>query len=177
MEDLMTLLPLGEGVHFNGNILETNVINLSVVIGIVISFGGDALRSLLETRRQAILSTLQQAEQKANDAKERLAEAKAQLEMAQSKAKELKEQGKGAAEREKLALIKQTEDEISRLKQVKQENINLQQQKAVTQISQKVIGLSLEEVSSRLDQGLDKTNHNSIINYGLVEFSNYRLFC
>lgn len=119
---------------------------------------------------------MQQAEQKANDAKERLAEAKAQLEMAQSKAKELKEQGKGAAEREKLALIKQTEEEISRLKQVKQENINLQQQKAVAQISQRVIGLSLEEVSSRLDQGLDKTNHNSIINYGLVQFSNYRLY-
>jgi hypothetical protein len=25
MENFMTLLPFGEGVHFNGNILETNV--------------------------------------------------------------------------------------------------------------------------------------------------------
>ena len=84
---LLTEIPLGEGVEFNGNILETNIINLAVVVGIVVSFGGDALRSLLESRRQAILSTLQQAEQKAKDAQDRLAEAKAQLEMSQKKAK------------------------------------------------------------------------------------------
>jgi F-type H+-transporting ATPase subunit b len=159
-----------------GNLLPTITINLSVVIGIVVSFGGDALRSLLETRRQAILATLQQAEQKAIDAKERLAEAKAQLEMAQSKAAELKEQGRAAAEREKTALLKQTEEEVSRLKEAKQDNIRLQQQKAVAQISQKVLTLALEEVSSRLKQGLDPTNHFSIINYGLVEFSNYRSY-
>lgn len=160
----------------SGNLSPTITINLSVVIGIVVSFGGDALRSLLETRRQAILATLQQAEQKATDAKERLAEAKAQLEMAQSKAVELKEQGRVAAEREKTALLKQTEEEVLRLKEAKQDNIRLQQQKAVAQISQKVITLALEEVSSRLEQGLDSTNHFSIINYGLVEFSNYRLY-
>ena len=39
----MTILPFGnEGFGFNGNILETNIINLSVVLGVVISFGGDA---------------------------------------------------------------------------------------------------------------------------------------
>ncbi len=119
---------------------------------------------------------MQQAEQKAIDAKERLAEAKAQLEMAQSKAEELKEQGKTAAEREKTALLKQTEEEISRLKEAKQDSIRLQKQKAVAQISGKVLILALEEVSSRLEQGLDKPNHNAVINYGLVEFSNYRLY-
>jgi F-type H+-transporting ATPase subunit b len=77
---LLREMPFAEGIGFNGNILETNIINLAVVVGIVVSFGGDALRSLLESRRQAILSTLQQAEQKAKDAQDRLAEAKAQLE-------------------------------------------------------------------------------------------------
>ena len=38
---------LGEGFGFNGNILSTNIINLAVVLGVVISFGGDALRSLV----------------------------------------------------------------------------------------------------------------------------------
>ena len=107
---------------------------------------------------------MQQAEQKAIDAKERLAEAKAQLEMAQSKANELKEQGRTAAEREKIALLKQSEEEISRLQEATQDSIRLQQQKAVAQISEKVIGLALEEVSSKLEQGLDKPSHNSIIN-------------
>jgi len=42
----------GNGFGINTNILETNIINLAVVIAIVISFVGDALRELLETRRQ-----------------------------------------------------------------------------------------------------------------------------
>lgn len=58
-----------EGFGFNGNILETNIVNLSVVIGIVVSFGGDALRSLLENRRQTVLATLEQANQRAQEAK------------------------------------------------------------------------------------------------------------
>ena len=33
---LLTNFPLGEGFGFNGNILETNIINLSVVIAVVV---------------------------------------------------------------------------------------------------------------------------------------------
>ncbi len=51
-------IPLGESFGFNFNILETNLINLSVVIGIVVSFGGNALRSLLDNRKQTILTNL-----------------------------------------------------------------------------------------------------------------------
>ena len=38
----------GHGFGINTNILETNVINLAVVIAVVISFVGDAVRELLE---------------------------------------------------------------------------------------------------------------------------------
>ena len=169
---LLTEMPFGEGIGFNGNILETNILNLAVVVGIVVSFGGDALRSLLESRRQAILSTLQQAEQKAKDAKDRLAEAKAQLELSQKKAKEIREQGKLSAEREKSLLSRQTQEEIMQLQESKKGNIQLQQQKAIAQISEKVIALALYEVQERLDQGLDETNHSSVVNFGLVQFYN-----
>jgi len=69
--DSLSKLPLGTEFGFNGNILETNIINLAVVIGIVVSFGGDALRSLLENRRQTILNNLQEAEQRAQEAQQK----------------------------------------------------------------------------------------------------------
>src|ERR1700734_3053096 len=90
-----------EGFGFNGNILETNILNLSVVLGIVVSFGGDALKALLENRRQTVLSTLEQANQRAKEAKHRLEEATTQLELAEKKSKEIRQQGVLAAEREK----------------------------------------------------------------------------
>ena len=94
-------LPFGAEFGFNGNILETNVINLAVVIGIVVSFGGDALRSLLENRKQTILNSLQEADQRAQEAKEKLSKAKSQLELAQKKATEIRQQGSITAEQEK----------------------------------------------------------------------------
>jgi len=42
----------GHGFGFNTNILETNVINLAVVIAVVVSFVGDAVRELLKNRKK-----------------------------------------------------------------------------------------------------------------------------
>ena len=97
-------LSLGEGIGFNTNVLETNVINLSVVIGIVVSFGGDALKSLLETRKQAILTNLREVETKANEAQDRLKQAETQLHLAEKKALEIKEQGFATAEQRKKTI-------------------------------------------------------------------------
>ena len=71
---LFAYIPSGEGFGFNGNILETNLINLSVVIAVVVSFGGDALRSLLDDRKQTILNNLQEADLKAKEAENKVKE-------------------------------------------------------------------------------------------------------
>ena len=42
----------GHGFGINTNILETNVINLAVVIAVVVTFVGDAVRELLENRKK-----------------------------------------------------------------------------------------------------------------------------
>ena len=48
-----------------GQYLETDVINLAVVIGILVSFGGDALHSLLKNCKQTIFLSLQEADSRA----------------------------------------------------------------------------------------------------------------
>ena len=105
-------LPLGEGFGFNTNILETNIINLAVVIAVVISFVGDALRSLLENRKQTVLNNLQEADQRAIEAQEKLNQAQAQLELAKKKAIEILEQGVSTAELEKVQTIRQAEKDV-----------------------------------------------------------------
>ena len=100
----LPLATLGEGFGFNGNILSTNIINLAVVLGVVISFGGDALRSLLENRRQTIQTNLEQADRKAQEAEERLAKVKNRLERSRQTAKEILDQGRLTADQEKKNL-------------------------------------------------------------------------
>ena len=144
-----------EGLGFNGNILETNILNLAVVVGIVVSFGGDALKGLLANRRQTVLSTLEQANQRAKEAKQRLAEAVTQLELAEKRnQKKFAQQGSSAAEKEKRGLLAQTEEDIKRLEESKEDTISLQQQKAVAQVSQQVVKLALTRVRDQINKSV-----------------------
>jgi len=71
---------------FNTNILETNVLNLAVVLAIVLTYVGDALRGLLENRKQTILANFREADQRATEAQDRLRQAQQELEQAKAKA-------------------------------------------------------------------------------------------
>jgi F-type H+-transporting ATPase subunit b len=80
----------GHGFGFNTNILETNVINLAVVIAVVVSVVGDAVRELLKNRKETIINNLREADNRANEALEKRDLAKAQLQEAQKRAKKLR---------------------------------------------------------------------------------------
>lgn len=146
----ISLIFSGHGFGINTNIFETNIINLAVVIGVVVSFVGDAVRELLDNRKKTILQNIFAADARAKEVEEKMNQAKLQLETAEKKATEIKQQGLIAAEREKKLCIEQAEEETARLKQVKQNTINLQQQKAIEQISQQIVLLSLKQVKKKL---------------------------
>ena len=167
-------IPLGESFGFNFNILETNLINLSVVLGIVISFGGNALRSLLDNRKQTILNNLEEADKKATEAQEKLNKTKTQLEFAKKKATEIREQGILTAEQEKKQCIFQTEQDGLRLEEVKQETIKFQQQKAINQVSQQVVSLALNKVGEKFNNRLNSNCPSSVNNFNIVLFTNYK---
>jgi F-type H+-transporting ATPase subunit b len=173
----MVELPLatfGEGFGFNGNVLSTNIINLAVVLGVVISFGGDALRSLLENRKQTIQTNLEQADKKAQEAEERLAKVKSRLERSQQTAREILEQGRLTADQEKKKSLEETQNDIARLEQTKEESVRLQQQKAVSQISKQVVGLAFQQVKNKLSPPLDKTTQSSVNDFNIVLFREYQ---
>lgn len=165
-------LPLGEGFGLNGNILETNIINLSVVLAIVVSFGGDALRSLLENRRESIITTLLEADRRAKEAEERVVEAKNRLELAHRRGAEIRNQGKETAERERQDSMAQTEKELRRLEEGKQEALQLRRQRAIGQVCQRVITRALSQVRKKLDHRLDPAFHKSVNYFIIVLFSN-----
>jgi PII-like signaling protein len=62
----ISLIFSGHGFGFNTNILETNVINLAVVIAVVVSVVGDAVRIIKRIEKN--INNLRQAEDRANEA-------------------------------------------------------------------------------------------------------------
>jgi len=81
-DQIFTLLAEHEGFGLNTNILETGLINILALVGILIFAGRDFLGSMLEERKATIVKGVQDAEDRLNEAKKRLDEAKKQLDQA-----------------------------------------------------------------------------------------------
>jgi F-type H+-transporting ATPase subunit b len=80
-DQIFTLLA-NEGIGLNTDILETGLINILALVGILVYTGRDFLGSLLEERRTTIVNGVQDAEDRLSEAQKRLAEAQKQLNQA-----------------------------------------------------------------------------------------------
>jgi F-type H+-transporting ATPase subunit b len=81
-DQIFTLIAENEGISLNTDILETGVINIAALVGILIYTGKDFLGSLLEERKTIIVKSVQDAEDRLNEAQTRLIEAEKQLNQA-----------------------------------------------------------------------------------------------
>ena len=89
-DQIFTLLAKGNGISLNLDILETGILNLIALIGILIFAGKDFLGSILEERKTTIVTSVQDAEARLNEAEKRLDEAKKQLSQANLVISEIK---------------------------------------------------------------------------------------
>jgi len=76
---IFTLLANEDGIELNTDILETGLLNIIALVGILIYTGKDFLGSLLEERKTTIVKSVQDAEDRLNEAQQRLDEAQKQL--------------------------------------------------------------------------------------------------
>ena len=81
----------------NLNPLETNLVNLVIVIGLLFWFLRGFLGGILERRRTAILQELQDAESRLKTATENLSQAQSELAAAQQKAEKIRADGQARA--------------------------------------------------------------------------------
>jgi F-type H+-transporting ATPase subunit b len=170
----MVFLPLGHsGFGINTNIFETNIINLAAVVGIVVSFVGNNLSALLEDRKKTILSNLEEANQRALEAQEKLNLAKANLELAKKKAQEIREEGIARATSEINTVVSQHEIRLAKLDEFKNETVQFYQQKAFKEAYLYVVSRIMTRVRERLNRGLDSTYHVVVNNFYVSRFTEY----
>lgn len=169
----MVIFPMGHGFGINTNIFETNIINLAVVIGVVVSFVGSNLTALLDDRRKTIVNNLQEANQRAIEAQEKLTQAKAQLEAAKKKAQEIREEGISRATQEINLVVSQHEIRLAKLDEFKEETLSFYQQKAFKEAYLYVISRIMTRVREKLNSGLNSTYHVVVNNFYVSRFTEY----
>jgi len=156
--DLLTLanIDLGNGFGINTNILETNIINLSVVITIVIYAVGGALTGLLENRKRLIVESFNKADLEYQNIQDCLTQAQEFYKQAEEKASEIKVQGKDKIQQLKTFLIDQAKEDKARLEATKESTLKVEQERVYTSIRTSISARAIQGALIQLETTLDK---------------------
>nr|YP_010401703.1 ATP synthase CF0 subunit I [Mimosa diplotricha]AJE72970.1 ATP synthase CF0 B subunit [Desmanthus illinoensis]UQU69224.1 ATP synthase CF0 subunit I [Mimosa diplotricha]UQV94467.1 ATP synthase CF0 subunit I [Mimosa diplotricha var. inermis] len=162
--------PSAGSFGFNTDILATNPINLSVVLGVLIFFGKGVLSDLLDNRKQRILKTIRNSEELREGAIEQLEKARDRLRKVEMEADRFRVNGYSEIEREKLNLINSIYTTLEQLENYKNETIRFEQQKVINQVRQRVFQQALQGALGTLNSCLNNELHLRTISANIGMF-------
>nr|YP_009385141.1 ATP synthase CF0 subunit I [Eremochloa eriopoda]ARS83805.1 ATP synthase CF0 subunit I [Eremochloa eriopoda] len=143
----------------NTDILATNLINLTVVVGVLIFFGKGVLKDLLDNRKQRILSTIRNSEELRRGTLEQLEKARIRLQKVELEADEYRMNGYSEIEREKENLINATSISLEQLEKSKNETLFFEKQRAMNQVRQRVFQQAVQGALGTLNSCLNTELH------------------
>nr|QVX30834.1 ATP synthase CF0 subunit I [Lonchocarpus utilis] len=162
--------PSAGSFGFNTDILATNPINLSVVLGVLVFFGKGVLSDLLDNRKQRILRTIRNSEELREGALEQLKKAQARLRKVETEADRFRVNGYSEIEREKLNLINSIYTTLEQLENYKNETIYFEQQRVINQVRHRVLQKALEGALGTLNSCLNNELHLRTVNANIDMF-------
>lgn len=157
-----------EGIGFNSNILETNIINLVVVIGVLFFVGSKALKSTLSERSDGISAEIKEAEARLAKAESELKQQQQNLAEAKSEAERILAESKTRAESSKASILAQAKKDVERMKSSAAQDLNAEQERVISELRQRVVALALEKVGSQLPGRLDEASQKQLIDRSIA---------
>jgi F-type H+-transporting ATPase subunit b len=153
-----------KNISLNTDILETNLINIIILLVLLIYLLGNFLNTNLSSRQEQIENTIKNGEKRLNEAKQRLKEAKFQWSQASIIIEEIKEQTKQT----KVNLLESEYNDINQTLSQRFKNLltilYYREQQVLSAIIQQVSEITLKQVSEKLKSSLRDKNQSIIIN-------------
>jgi len=150
-------------VSFNPDIFETNVINITILLGGIVYLGSNALSESLSERQEKIMGAIQEAEERLKEADARLAESEKQLEQAQLVIDSIKTDAETTARNVKSGILTDGKTEIERLTSTAKSQIGTIEARVRKQISEYVVTLALKRVTLQLEGKLNSKLQQQIL--------------
>ncbi|NJN59133.1 MAG: F0F1 ATP synthase subunit B [Leptolyngbyaceae cyanobacterium SL_5_9] len=156
------------GFGLNFNILDTNLINLAIILGVLFYFGRGFLGKILSERREKIETAIQDAEKRKKEAASSLADQQQKLAQAQTEATRIRAAAEESAKKAKETILVQTEQDIQRIKAAAAQDLNSQQERIIAELRQRVVALALEQAESRLKSDLNENTQQQLIDRSIA---------
>jgi F-type H+-transporting ATPase subunit b len=158
----------GGGFGFNFNILETNLINLAIVIGVVVYFGRQFLGDVLTSRRTAIEEAIQDAEKRRKEAASALAEQQQKLTQSQTEAQRIRASAEENAKANRAAILAKAAEDVQRLKESAAQDLSAAQERAIAQLRERIANLALTQAESHLRGQLNEETQRQLIDRSIT---------
>jgi F-type H+-transporting ATPase subunit b len=130
------------GVGLNLDLIETNLFNLTLVLGFVVVFGRKVLTNILSERRATIETAIQDTEARQKQAASALEVAKKNLAQAQAEAETIRQTAITSAANAKAEIAAKAVADIERMKELAAADTNTEQDKAIAELRARVTNLS-----------------------------------
>nr|YP_010337885.1 ATP synthase CFO B subunit subunit I [Timspurckia oligopyrenoides]UNJ17470.1 ATP synthase CFO B subunit subunit I [Timspurckia oligopyrenoides] len=153
----------------NTDILETNIINIGILLSAIVYFGKQSLSSILGARQERVFLALQEAETKLDQASTRLAEAEKQLQQTQIVINRIKQEAEITASKIKESILAQGKIDVTRLANASKANILSAEIGIRRQIQQQITKLALQRVATNLKDQINADVQSSIMDQSISE--------
>ena len=159
-------------MNLNFNPLETNLVNLAIVIGVLFWFLRGFLGGILERRRSAILQDLQDAEARLKTASEELTKAQSELAAAQQKAEQIRIDGQKRAAAIRADGEKRTISVMAAIKQGASADADAEASRIKDALRREAAMAAIDKVLTDLPSRLDDAAQSRLIDSTIRNLEN-----
>ena len=149
------------------------ILTFLILFFVLSKFAWKPLLTLLESRENTIKSSLEDAE-KAKQELERLnIESEAIISEARSEAQSIRVEAKSAAEKIKADIMAQAGEDAKKLRDETEKQIQVEKDKAIGEIRQEVVGLTITVAEKVIRKNLSKEDNQDLIEDSLKNLKGY----
>lgn len=156
------------GFGLNLDVLETNLINLAIIIGVLVYFGKKSLGGTLSERRAQIEAAIKEAEQRKEQAAAALAEQQQKLAQAQAEATRIRAEAEERAKAARANVLSQAEEDIERMKAAAAQDLSTQQDRVLNELRQRIAALAMQRAEAQLKADMNEDSQRQLIDRSIA---------
>ena len=149
------------------------IITFLLVFYVIAKFAWKPLLKMLEERENLIKSSLDDAEKARQELEKINSESEVIISQARSEAQSILSDGKAAAEKIKDDTIAKAKDEASKIREDAKHQIQVEKDKAITDIKKEVVDLSISVAEKLINKNISEQDNSSLIEESLKKIKKY----
>ncbi|MGB5597045.1 MAG: F0F1 ATP synthase subunit B [Crocosphaera sp.] len=156
-------------ISFHFDFLESNILNLAILVGVLVFYGRKVVGNILSERRNQITQAIQEAEAKQRQAATALAKEKENLAQAEAEAERIRKAAQERAKTIKVEIAAQNERDIARLQETAAADLSSEQERVMAQLKKQIVEEAIVKAENQLKAQVDNNTQQRLIDRSIAQ--------